>query len=151
MRRANGRRPALMTVTAAIAALAVGCGGDDGGPSEKEFRSQANAVCKEHTETIEKAAGMLLAGGKLPGPREFGRLAQGTIIPEVRMAARELRAIEAPEDRADDYKAYLADLDSTLRRVQADPSLITNPASFRDLNRQAADLGLSQDCNVGPG
>jgi len=35
--------------------------------------------------------------------------------------------------------------------VAADPKLITNPASFTPVNRQADRLGLARECHVGPG
>ncbi len=79
-----------------------GCGGDDDALNNGELVKKANAFCKRHTQKIGAASGKLLAGGQLPSPREFGKLAQGTIVPEVGAQVKELRALEPPDDMADD-------------------------------------------------
>ncbi|CAA9480437.1 MAG: hypothetical protein AVDCRST_MAG67-836 [uncultured Solirubrobacteraceae bacterium] len=138
------------TVAAAIAIGAGGCGGDDG-PSSGEFVSQANTVCKRHYQKISAAAGKLLAGGKLPSPREFGMLAQGTIIPEYTAQIRELREVEPAEDKANAYRAWLDASEKLRSSLQANPALIQNPRQLAAVNRQADELGLSRECHVGPG
>ena len=140
-------------VVALVAALAVGsagCGGDDG-PSKAEFVEDANSVCKRHYVKISAAAAKLLAGGKLPSPREFGRLAQGTIIPEYSAQIAELREVEAPEEQAKAYDTWLDDSQALKTKLQGNPALIQNPQELAAVNGQADRLGLSNNCRIGPG
>jgi hypothetical protein len=146
-RRRAGR--ATVAAVAALALAAAGCGGDDG-PSKKEFVSNANAVCKRHYAKISAAAGKLLAGGALPDPREFGRLAQGTIIPQYTAQVRELRAVKPSKGQAAAYRAWLDDSQALRDRLQAKPALIQNARSLSAVNGQADRLGLSNTCHVGP-
>lgn len=147
-------RKRALRVLAAIAALGAvsvaGCGGDDG-PSNEEFVSQANAICERHTERIEAAASEALAGGELPDPREFGKVAQQTIIPEITAQVEELRELEPPDEAADEYDRFVDSAEQARRRLEQDPSRITNAANFQDVNQQADELGLSQSCHIGPG
>ncbi len=134
---------------AAAALLAAGCGGDDG-PTREEFTREANAICKRHTAKIEEAASKVLGGGQLPNPREFGKLARGTIIPEVKQQFEELREVEPPEDLEDEYSEFLDTGEETVAKLERDLTLIMNPANFEELNLQADEVGLSRACRVGP-
>ena len=134
---------------AAAALLAAGCGGDEG-PTREEFTRETNAICKRHTAKIEEAASKVLGGGQLPDPREFGRLARGTIIPEVKRQFEELREVEPPEELEEEYREFLATGEDIAAKMERDLTLIMNPANFEELNRQADELGLSRACRVGP-
>ena len=148
MRLRGARTTGLALVVGA--AVAAGCGGDEG-PSREEFVQQANEICERHTVPIREAAGRLLAGGELPDPREFMDLARGTIIPEYSAQVSGLQELEAPDELSEEYQRYLEMSASTREEIMQDPSVITNPASFEEVNRQAEQLGLSRDCRVGPG
>jgi len=137
-------------VTAAAATLAAaGCGDD--GPTKAEFAKEANAICKRHYVKISAAARKLLAGGKLPTPREFGQLAMGTIIPEYSAQIRELRDVEPAETQSKAYEIWLNDSDSLRDRMQKNPALAQQPRALSAVNGQADRLGLSRDCHIGPG
>lgn len=139
---------------ATIVLAVAGCGGDDdksSGLSKQELVKQANPICKRHFDRISAAASKLLAGGQLPNPREFGKLAQGTIIPEYTAQIKELRALKPSDDVADAYRKWLADSDSTRAKIEQNPSLVSSPASFRAVNGEADKLGLSKQCHIGPG
>lgn len=148
MTRRRAQRAAV-AATAALALLAAGCGGGDG-PTRKQFVASADAVCKRHYAKISAAASKLLSGGTLPDPRQFGRLAQGTIIPEYTAQLRELRAVEPSPDRAAAYRAWLDDSQALRGRLLRNPALIQNPRSLAPVNGQADRLGLSKTCRVGP-
>ncbi|MBA2763443.1 MAG: hypothetical protein H0U42_01995 [Thermoleophilaceae bacterium] len=142
-----------MQVLAALsvgALIVTGCGGDDDALSEDELVEQGNAICAEHTAPIEAAAGELLAGGQLPSEKDFGKLANETIIPEYGAQIEELRALEPPEDLSDSYAQWLDDSQSLLEQIKKDPSLITDPSNFSSVNQQADELGLASDCHAGP-
>lgn len=146
----SGRGAGGATAAVVVALAVAGCGAN-GGPGNGEFVSDANAVCKRHYVKISAAAGKLLAGGKLPSPREFGMLAQGTIIPEYSAQIRELREVEPSEDKADAYNTWLDDSEQLAGRLKGNPVLIQNPGQLAAVNGQADRLGLSRECHVGPG
>jgi hypothetical protein len=147
MRLKGARTTGLALALGAV--VAVGCG--DEGPSREEFIREANAACERHAVPIREAAGNLLAGGELPDPREFRELALGTIIPEYNEQVGELQSLEPPDELSEEYQRYLEMSASTREEITQDPSMITNPANFEEVNRQAEQLGLSRDCRVGPG
>lgn len=128
---------------------AAGCG--DGGPARADFLQGANATCGEHREKIEAAASKVLAGGSLPSPEQFGRLAQETIIPELTAQFRELGELARPEDLADDVDAYLAQGEGVLQQIRRDPSFLADATNFTAVNDRASQIGLSDTCHVGPG
>ncbi len=139
-----------MVVGASLLGIA-GCGDDGGsGESTDTFVADVNAVCKEHSDTIAAAASELLAGGQLPKPSEFQALAEETIIPEYQAEVTELEALTPPEDTADAYDAWVASSKDTLSQMMQDPQIITDSASFTDVNAEADQLGFSADCHVGP-
>ncbi len=144
------RGAAGATVVVSIAIGVAGCGGDDG-PSSGEFTAQANAVCKRHFVKISAAASKLLAGGKLPSPREFGQLAQGTIVPEYSAQIQELREVEPAEDKATAYTTWLDDSEALKGKLMANPVLIQDAKQLAAVNGQSDRLGLSSECHVGPG
>lgn len=135
-------------VAVAIAVGAAGCGGDDG-PSDAEFIKQANAVCHGHYVTISAAASKLLAGGKLPTPAQFGKLAQGTIIPEYSAQITELREVEPSESKKDAYDRWLSDSEALREKVKANPALVQQAPMLASINGQSDKLGLSTECHLG--
>lgn len=146
--RLRGARTTGVAV-AVSAVVAAGCGGDEG-PTQEEFVQQANTICERHTVPIRQAAGRLLAGGKLPEPREFMQLTQQTIIPELTAQVNELRQLEAPEGRSEEFQQFVEASAAARERIAQDPSALTNPSNFEEVNRQAQQLGLSRDCLIGP-
>lgn len=128
--------------------LLLGCSG--GGVNREDFLQQANASCSDHREKIEAAASKVLAGGSLPDPQQFGRLAQETIIPELTAQFNELRRLDPPSDLAGRVEEYVSQGDGVVARLKQDPSLITDGANFTDLNGKASQIGLSDACHVGP-
>ena len=143
-----GARAAIAGLaTAAIAAA--GCGG--GGPSPEEFAKEANAVCKRHYGTIRAAATKLLTSKDTPSPREFRRLGERTIVPEYRAQIRELRMVQAPDDKKNAYGAWLDDSDALSKNLRSEPDIIIQePHQLADVNDQGESLGLSTNCHIGP-
>lgn len=133
----------------ATAIMLAGCEG--GGVSQEEFVEEANAICEEHRAAIEEEASQLMAGGELPSPEEFGQLAHGTIIPELDEQFSRLGELEPPDELADDFEAYVSEGEEKIAEMEQDPSIITDPGNFQELNAQADEAGLSSACHVGPG
>lgn len=149
---------------AAVSALAVaGCSSGSGtaasstaaptatGPTKAEFVTKADAVCAKHRAVIEAAASKVLAGGQLPSPEAFGKLAMETIVPELTAQFTELKAVTPPPELATPYSAYVAAGDKTVAAISTNPALITDATNFVGLNKQGDDVGLNPACRVGPG
>jgi hypothetical protein len=53
---------------------------------------------------------------------------------------------DTPEDRAEEFEAFLDDAQSALDEVKADPSLLAKEQDpFKDIEKQAEELGLKCD------
>ena len=143
-------RQATVAVVAAITVGFAGCGGDDA-PSNEEFVSQANAICERHHATITEEASKVLAGGNLPSPQEFGELARGTIIPEYSAQIEELRALEASEEKQEEFRAWLDESEELKNRLEQNPVMIQNAQALEPVNAEAEQLGLADECHIGPG
>lgn len=147
------RQSPRQTTVAVVAAIAVGfagCGGDDS-PSNEEFVAQANTICERHHANISEEASKVLAGGNLPSPREFGELARGTIIPEYSAQIDELRAVEASEEKQEQFRAWLDDSTQLKNRLAQNPTMIQNVQALESVNAEAERLGLADECHIGPG
>jgi hypothetical protein len=143
-----------VVVGASLFALAlVGCGSSSSssGLSKSALVTKANAICKQRTDVITAAASKLLAGGKLPGPAKFGKLAFGTIIPQTSMEIAQLSALKPEATLASSYKQWLASLRAALAGMKQNPVSIQSSAPFVTVNKQAKALGFSSACHVGPG
>ena len=143
-------RQATAAVVAAITVGFAGCGGDDA-PSDEEFVSQANAICERHHARITEEASKVLAGGNLPSPREFGELARGTIIPEYSAQIEELRALEASEEKQEEFRAWLDESEELKNQLEQNPVMIQNARALEPVNAEAERLGLADECHIGPG
>lgn len=153
--RSRGRRSAIGFAAAAttLALGLAGCGqagSSSSGLSRADLVKRADPICKRHFEKIATAANKVLAGGRLPNPREFGRLAQQTIIPEYTRQISELRTLKPADDAAPRYKSWLDASDATLARIKSNPALITDATNFKGVNAQGDRLGLATQCRVGP-
>lgn len=153
-RSRSGVKYAAVLAGAAIALAVAGCGADDeeqsSGLSREQLIAQAAAICKRHSEVITAASTKVLAGGKLPDPRAFGRFAQQTIVPETTAQTRELRALQPADDVAAEYRAWLDASDATVAKIKQDPATVTDAANFKAVNAQADNLGVSKQCHIGP-
>ena len=134
---------------AAVALVAAGCGEDE--RTNADFVKDANAVCKRHYAKISAAASKLLAGGKLPTPAQFGKLAQGTIIPEYTAQIRELRDVEPTEAKEAAYDKWLTDSEALAAKLKTNPTIIQQPPMLASVNGQGDRLGLATECHIGAG
>ena len=136
-------------VAAALAMAAAGCGEDE--RTNADFVKDANAVCKRHYATIQAAASKLLAGGKLPTREQFGKLAQGTIIPQYDAQIAELRDVEPTESKKAAYDKWLADSEALATKLKMNPIIVQQPPMLAAVNEQGDKLGLAAECRIGPG
>ncbi len=145
-------RWAVRTVVVSASALALavtGCGGSSG-LGKPELVSRVDAICKRHNEVITAAASKALAGGNLPSPKVFGRLAGQTIVPEYSRQVDELAALEPGSEQASAYRRWMADSRGTRAKLRTNPAIIADGARFKTVNAQGDALGFSSDCHVGP-
>jgi len=149
-----GRTGLTLLVVASSVFLVASCGDDDdggqAGPTKAQLVQKANAICKRHNDKIAAASSKVLAGGRLPTPKQFGKLAMGTIVPEYSAQVQELSRLKPPDEVAGAYRSWLDESRSTRAMIAKDPSLITNPNSFKGVNRKSDELGFSKACHVGP-
>lgn len=135
----------------AVALGASACGGGGGDPrAVEEAMAEANAICEEHQTTIESAASEVLGGREVPDPEELQQLANERIIPELSAQFEQLRDVEPPPDAEEDYEAFLEEGEEAIEQLEEDPTVITNPEVFAEVNRQAEAAGLSGDCRIDP-
>lgn len=139
-------------VGAALVALTMaGCGSSgSSGLSKSKLVSKVDAICKTHNVVITAAASKMLAGGKLPSPKAFGRLAFGTIIPQTSVEITSLSALKPQSSLDGPYKTWLSELRADLAKMKANPVIIQSSASFVTVNHEAKAQGFSSNCDVGP-
>lgn len=156
MLKSLAAKRAVATASMCLFVLAAGgCGSSNSssgrsGLSRSALLSRGNAICTRHHDVITAAAGKLLAGGNLPTPAKFGKLAFGTIIPQTTMEINELSALTPNAKLAGAYAGWLASLRAAVAKMKQNPVAIQHSSSFVAVNRQGGALGLS-GCHVGPG
>ncbi|MDQ6605273.1 MAG: hypothetical protein M3Z06_01840 [Actinomycetota bacterium] len=141
----------VLAAAAALIVLAVaGCGSSSSGLSKAALQTKGDAICKKHTDVITAAASKLLAGGKLPSPAKFGKLAFGTIIPQYTAQIGELSALKPEAKLATSYKQWLTASRAVVAGMKRNPVSIQSSAPYVAVNNEAKALGLSS-CHAGPG
>ena len=96
-----GRAALVLSALAALALVAGGCGE----PSDGEFRSKVDDICKRAAADV----------GKIPPPDPDDLSANGRyadrIIPIVRKTHDQLEAVDVPGNRKSGYKSYVGAID----------------------------------------
>lgn len=141
-----------ISLAAVAAALAIAaCGGDDeesgDAPeatttpalTEVEFLEEGNAICAAANEEIEAAE------RKIASEDEAIAFFEETLVPNVQGQLDDLGELQAPPELEADVEALLADAQTALDEVQADPqSLLSGGDPFADANQQATEIGLEE-------
>lgn len=144
-------------VAAVLAALTLaGCGSSSSSNGSGELSQAAlikrvDPICAQHYDRISAAAAKLLAGGRLPGPREFGTFVMMTVIPQYNAVIARLSALKPARSVAARYRRWLADVRMASAMIGRDPAMLKSPAAFSRLNHEADALGFTSKCHVGPG
>lgn len=90
----------------------------------------------------------VLAGGSLPSPEQFGRLAQETIIPELTAQFREVGELDRPEDLAGEVDADIAQGEGVLQQgsldVEFDRIAQAQPVTADEGERRRLVTGLQR-------
>ena len=143
-----------------LATLAIGVAacGDDGESeasasesalSETELATEAEAICKEHNDAID--AGIQEVGiGADPAPVDVRAVVKDYILPQYTAWIGRQDALEPPESLASDWDTWITDSTAVRDAIKEDPNAAFDPATFETVNAEAEELGLGQDCLVGP-
>ena len=129
---------ALVCALVAMALFAVGCGSsDDDGTTESsdspssltkaEFVKQGNEICTEGNEEIESGLNEFaeengLSGNDQPTDEQIEELASEILIPSIAKQVGKLGDLGAPSGDEQKFEAALANAESTVEEVEADPS-----------------------------
>jgi hypothetical protein len=153
----------LTLALASLALVAVGCGGGDdstttdtgtsgatgasGAPLTKEaFIAQADAICKESGDAIDKQANQFFSGQE-PSDAEIEQFANEVVIPGLHEQVDAIRALTPPEGDEDQIDAMLNAVNEATDRAEADPSLLRasdSESPFAEANQLAQDYGLKE-------
>lgn len=150
----NVRRVAAIVACAAIAAVAVGCGGDDTTATtetltKQEWITQADQICSDGDAAIEQAAQD--AGLSNPTPEELKSFYTETVLPGIEDQRDQLEALPVPAGEEEAIGSITDALDQAISDSQADPEALVNGEDiFKDVNQQAQDYGLTS-CGDGGG
>lgn len=155
----NLRRAALIFACAAIAAVAVGCGGDDGGGdttatetlTKDEWIQQANEICSSGDAAIQQAAEDAGLSDKST-PEELKSFYIESVLPAIEDQSDQIEALPVPAGEEDAVSSITDALDQAISDAQADPDALVDGTSdaFTDVNQQAQDYGLTS-CGDGAG
>jgi hypothetical protein len=157
--------PALLALLAAFSlALLAGCGdeeestagGSDGGSSTAantasgngQFAEEANAICEKHKKQIAKRARELsverVPGAKPPTPAEISQeMLQKAVAPQLEAEAEEIRALDIPEESADQVNQMLASMQKTIAEGEENPAAFSREVQpFKAAEQLAKDGGM---------
>lgn len=163
------RWPGTVLVAGLVAAAA--CGTADDTLSRAEYEQQANAICAATTvetdDAISAAVEDYFAGlGEEPyTPDQLQGFYQALTEPTARVATLiggmldDLRELEAPAERSEDYRSLWDDIEATLEHSRADIAAAASDPSkavalwdsdispFEELDQRARNLALP-DCTL---
>ena len=117
--------------------------------SSKEFKKQANAICKEGNQQIESAAEQTfgnLPDGQEPSPEQLQAFA-AVAIPNTKQQIDDVAALEAPKSLQAKVKKLITSARAAVAKIEADPSLLAAQGKndpFAATNKQAKKLGLKE-------
>lgn len=122
----------------------VACGGEDR-LSREEFVEQADAICKEGNEELDRLGDELVAEGEQPTEEDLEEFIDQAVA-NVRGQLDEIEELSPPEDMEADVEELVDTARGELDDLEeAGPDAFTtgeNP--FEEANAQAAELGLEE-------
>jgi hypothetical protein len=148
------RRIALVAILCVGAWVLAGCG-DDEALSEQEFLEQGNTICAAGNERLDAAfEGLDLEEGEEPSAEQMEALLLDVFLPDVQSQIDDVRALEPPDELADEVEQFLDDAQATLddleQQAADDPSvLFSDEDPFADVNAQAQAIGLTECADDG--
>jgi hypothetical protein len=139
------KKPMIWLAAVAATVALVACGDDDdeglptGDVSKDAYIAEVDVVCGDADAKIDAEAGRFfgeelgLKGNEQPTEEQVTEFVQDIVVPTVEAELDELRAIEAPEDDADE----LAEIYDTLEEnLDSSPQTPTRPPTTRTRSRK---------------
>jgi hypothetical protein len=135
--------PVALLLTVILAAC-----GSDSALSESEYLQQGNAICEKSAAQIAEAT-KTLPTDRPPTVDEFNKVANDTLLPNIRKQIDDLAKLDPPsnlDDAADQMitsaRAELAKMEAD---IKADPEAFMNNEAdpFADTNAKANAIGLT--------
>lgn len=132
-----------LALTACAALTLAACGGEET-LSKAEFTKQANAICASMEKKMEAAGEKAATGNPGATMDDMMKDVVEAAVPVLEDTVTKLRALAAPEDLQDDFDAMLDEVASTTDKIEKDPKVLMDDATFEDANKKATDLGLDK-------
>jgi hypothetical protein len=140
----------LLGALVVLATAAFAAGTSDRLP--REFRSDANAVCRKSQRRIVDAQ-LMLFPDKATDPTAASAVYLDDVQPTYRKMIRDLRALGYPPGHKaqlrSTYAAMSRSMDRAVAKIEAEPSVaVIGPGTFGDVNERLDALGLTK-CGSG--
>lgn len=143
----------LAGLLAALALIAVGCGGgdDDEEPSgppltKEEFITQADEICATGDEEINTAAEEQFGDlTEEPPVEDQEAFLTDVVAPNYESQLSQIRELSPPEEDAAEIETLLGALDELIAQLQDDPAAVLEATEPPEASRLAQDYGL-QNC-----
>jgi hypothetical protein len=122
-------------------------GGDPGFPSRTAFVKQGNTICMQSEEERGKESKSI--AGELSGSseEELASFVSDVFAPSLETMTSELSDLGAPKEDAEQAEKMVAELESSLAKLESEPQLALEGDPFAAANKIAAELGLA-DCVI---
>jgi len=151
------KRFVLVAILCIGACVLAACGDDDEAAlSEQEFLEQGNAICAAGNERLDAAfEDLALEEGEEPTAEQIETLLVDVFLPDVQSQIDDVRALEPPDELADEVEEFLDNAQATLDELEQqaadDPSSVFSEDEdpFAEVNAQANEIGLTECADDG--
>jgi len=145
------RNPLAVGVATLAVVLSLGlaaCGSSDDSSEEtlsnSELIAQADAICKQGSDQLDKEYSAAANGGQLQG-EALTAFVTDTVLPQYEDQAEQLGALEPNEDDADAYNDIVTKFSDAIDEAKADPEAALGPDNpFAEATQAAKDFGLTE-------
>ena len=140
------RRLTAVVLTASLALLGAACGDDEERLTAEEFEAQANEICRQGSEDIDRLFEEQF--GELeeePPAEEAEAFIDDEIAPRIQQQIDDLRDLNPPEDIEDEVEELLDEAEQALDEIGdlSAEELFSGEDPFEDVNRRSSELGLT--------
>jgi hypothetical protein len=131
----------LLCAGAAIALIAVGCGGDE--LTKEEFITQADEICTEGDAELTAAAEEQFGDlSEPPPPKEQEEFISTAVADNLQSQLDEIRELDPPSEDADQVNEILDKLQQLIDRAREDPAAVL-AGEETEASGLATDYGLT--------